>query len=101
MKKKHKVNHVINVRVKDERGNYYQEVALQNDFYRKAVVLPEELAMLLDKPEYIQDKGLALDVCIALIVLCLTSGGMEQNSITHRLALRLYDYINRMGEAGT
>jgi len=54
----------------------------------------KEISKLLDDPGYIKDKPMALTVCKMLISLSLESG-MAEDSIGHKLGLRLYDYIER------
>jgi hypothetical protein len=55
----------------------------------------KELDTILDDPRYIKDKEAALYVCKTLIQISLEKGVMEKGSIGHKLALRLYDYIDR------
>jgi uncharacterized membrane-anchored protein len=55
----------------------------------------KELDIILDDPGYIKDKEAALYVCKMLIQISLEKGAMEKGSIGHKLALRLYDYIDR------
>jgi hypothetical protein len=54
----------------------------------------KEIGELLDDPLYIKDKPMALAVCKMLIDLSLIRG-MAEESIGHKLGLRLYDYIER------
>jgi len=54
----------------------------------------EEIDKLLDDPDYIKDKAMALAVCKTLIGLSFMMG-MAKDSFAHKLGLRLYDYIGR------
>jgi hypothetical protein len=73
-------------KLEDDPDLFYAE--LQKDF--------KECFELLNDPEYIQDKDLALSVCHILIRLSVETGGMKEGSIAHLLGLRLYDYIDRI-----
>jgi len=55
----------------------------------------KEIEKILDNPEYIKNKSMALTVCKMLIGFSLESG-MAKGSIGHKLSLRLCDYIERM-----
>jgi len=63
---------------------------------KQAVRDLEKIGELLDDPEYIIGKPMALTVCKMLIGLSL-EGGMARDSIGHKLSMRLYDYIGRVG----
>jgi hypothetical protein len=54
-----------------------------------------ELGRLLDDPMLINNKEMALFVCTALIRGNIERGSMKEDSIMHRLGLRLMDYIGR------
>ena len=67
----------------------------QGSYYLGKSNLSTEILECISNPDYIQDKKIALDICNALVSLCLAGGLMETGYLTHIFGLRLYDYINR------
>jgi hypothetical protein len=55
----------------------------------------EEVCRKLDDPMLIQSKSAALNVCNALIELSVEKGAIPFGSVSHRLGMRLMDYLMR------
>jgi hypothetical protein len=55
----------------------------------------EEVCRKLDDPMLIQSKSEALNVCNALLELSIEKGGIPFGSVSHRLGMRLMDYLMR------
>jgi len=55
----------------------------------------EEVLRKLDNPMLIQDKSEALNVCNALLELSIEKGAIPFGSVSHRLGMRLMDYLTR------
>jgi hypothetical protein len=60
----------------------------------------EELGRLLDDPLLVDNKKTAAGICGILIKMLISEGIMKEQSIMHRLGLRLLDYIGRVHDEG-
>jgi hypothetical protein len=56
----------------------------------------EELDQMLNDPLLVNNKKMAADICIILITMLIGDGVVKEDSILHRLGLRLLDYIGRV-----
>jgi hypothetical protein len=60
----------------------------------------EELNRMLDDPLLVNNKEMAAWICHILIIILIGEGVMKEDSIIHRLGLRLLDYIGRVYDEG-
>jgi hypothetical protein len=69
----------------------------RNDYRtrQEAIGSLEELDRLLDDPLLVNNKDSAAAVCDLLITTLIGGGVVHEQSIMHRLGLRLLDYIKR------
>jgi len=69
--------------------------AKHNYEYQQWLKNYEEACRKLDDPALIQSKSEALNVCNALLELSIEKGAIAFGSLSHRLGLRLMDYLVR------
>ena len=85
-------------RLVEEVLNHAQETQALNKCLQKYMPEFEDVYKLLKNPDWLQDKEIALRICHMLTKTCLESKQIDEGSISHLMGLRLYDYIERMGQ---